>query len=143
MPCNRFPSAIYPRPQAAIPELHQPSTEADTKAMITPVQPELPIGESCPKHGPQARTLSTVPTGDWNSHGQELQDRYRDTVYRCNGTAKSPNCSWAWSVHIGVFVPAGLRPSSISYPSLYHLKRFNPRRWSRLHDRPEPNPSDQ
>lgn len=106
--------------------------------MTTPLQPELPIGESCPEHGFDARVLSATPVGDWNSHAEAVQAQYRDTVYRCEPRSASRRCSWAWSVQIGVFVPAGLPANTFKYPAMYHEKRFRPAKWERRHSRLHP-----
>ena len=122
-------------PRADAIRASSPGEQSQGHNMKTPLQPELPLGEHCPEHGPQARTLSPTPVGGWNSHADEVRARYRDMVYQCRGRSSSRPCSWAWSIQIGVFVPAGLPPSSFSYPAMYHEKRFRPAKWERRHAR--------
>ena len=104
-------------------------------------QPELPIGDSCPEHGHEYRNLGTLPVGNWNSHAPELTDRYRDTVYRCDGKGRNgSSCSWASSAQLGTFCPPGLDSHRVNYAEMYHEKRYRPRKWAKRHLNPRPAP---
>lgn len=76
-----------------------------------------------------------TPVGCWNTNPNSVHARYRDTVYGCTGSGRRSRCSWAWSQQIGLFVPAGLPRRDVSYPTMYHERRYRPRKWERIYAR--------
>ena len=96
--------------------------------------PKLPRGGFCPEGPRESRILMATPVGCWNTNPNSVYARCRDTVYGCTG----PGCrrrSWAWSQQIGLFVPAGLPRRAVSYPTVYHEKRYRPQKWEHIYAR--------
>ena len=114
---------------------HRPAEWSSNNAKPEDPQPELPLGEFCPEHPPDSRVLMATPVGYWNTNPNAVYARYRDTVYGCVGRDDGRDdrraCSWAWSQQVGLFVPAGLDYRNVCYPTMYHEKRYRPRKWER------------